>query len=248
VTTSPSAPHAPGDSWESYGRSRVTTDAELGVGGRLHWDWYQRLGPGAELLGDLTDLTVAELGAGAGRQAAHVAASFPVARVVAIDSSTAQHEQGVAAYGHLPHLTLAHADATTYLSDRPGTFDVCFSVFGAIDFTDPHALLPAIHTGLRPGGRLVFSTLAHYRTGRAPESEARPATISAGTSERGTPTTMQRWVLDTPVWEKLLDSIGFTVAEVDTIRDPGSPGQPPMVTTIIRAQRSPLESSTRSRP
>jgi SAM-dependent methyltransferase len=187
------------------------------VGGRLHWDWYQRIGPGAELLGDVTGLTVAELGAGAGRQAAHVAASFPVARVVAIDNSPAQHKQGVTAYGHLPRLTLAHADAATYLSTRPGAFDVCFSVFGAIDFTDPHALLPALHTGLRPGGRLIFSTLARYRTGRAPESEARPATITAGKSEHGSPATMQRWVLDTPVWEKLLDSTGFAVDDVDEL-------------------------------
>jgi hypothetical protein len=28
---------------------------------------------------------------------------------------------------------------------------------------------------------------------------------------------MQRWVLDTPVWEKLLDSTGFAVDDVDEL-------------------------------
>jgi 2-polyprenyl-3-methyl-5-hydroxy-6-metoxy-1,4-benzoquinol methylase len=37
---------------------------------------------------------------------------------------------------------------------------VLYSVFGAVDFTDPQELLPAVFSALQPGGRLVFSTLA----------------------------------------------------------------------------------------
>lgn len=78
------------DRWQHYGAS---------LRGRrslrcLHWDWYQRIGPGAELLGDLTGRTVAELGSGPGHQAAYVATELKAVRVIAIDSSTAQHSRG----------------------------------------------------------------------------------------------------------------------------------------------------------
>ncbi|GGT73803.1 hypothetical protein OG369_41545 [Streptomyces sp. NBC_01221] len=48
---------------------------------------------------------------------------------------------------------------------------------------------------------------------------------------------MQRWVLDTPVWEKLLTEAGFTNIATDSVRDPGTENQPPMTTTLIRAVR-----------
>jgi hypothetical protein len=50
--------------------------------------------------------------------------------------------------------------------------------------------------GLRPGGRLVFSTLAHYRTNPLPESEARQADHS-GRTGASIQVIMHRWVLAT---------------------------------------------------
>lgn len=103
------------DGWHPYGAS---SRGRLSLS-RLHWDWYQRIGPGAELLGDLTGRTVAELGAGAGHQAAYVAAELKAARLIAIDSSTAQHSRGRDLYEDVPGLDFAHDDAAAYLRDHP---------------------------------------------------------------------------------------------------------------------------------
>jgi SAM-dependent methyltransferase len=201
----------------------------------MYWDWYQRSGPGAELLGDVTGCTVAELGAGVGRQAAHIAHALAPAQVLAIDNSPTQHTRGRTLYGHVQGLEFIEADATVYLTERPHSADVVYSLFGAIDFTDPQTIFPAIATALRPGGRLVLSTLAHYRNGAPPETDCRPADIPTCRPD-GSPDTMQRWVLDLPVWEKLLDEHGFTTWQAETLHDPGDDSTPPMATRVIYAR------------
>lgn len=103
------------------------------------------------MLGDLTDCTVAELGAGAGHQAAYVAAELGAARVVVIDSSAAQHARSNNVYEDVCGLDFVFDDAATYLQAHPGSLDVVYSVFGALDFTDPRALLPAAPARWGPG-------------------------------------------------------------------------------------------------
>ncbi|MFH9613791.1 class I SAM-dependent methyltransferase [Streptomyces pratensis] len=231
--TSPTSTAA-SDLWHHYGASASPDRPALT---RLHWDWYQRTGPGEELLGDVVDRDVAELGAGSARQAAYVARTMGPARVIALDSSEAQHARSTAMHGDVPRLELVHTDAATYLSDRPSTLDVAYSLFGAVDFCDPHVLLPAVAAALRPGGRLVFSTLGHYKNGTPPATECQPADVPARLAD-GTASTMQRWVLDTPVWEKLLDGYGFELLSCDVIRDQGPEGATPMTTTVFRAKSS----------
>ncbi|WP_237317713.1 class I SAM-dependent methyltransferase [Streptomyces sp. JJ36] len=228
------APPADSDLWHGYGAGRFSRDRRRGATGRLYWDWYQRTGPGAELLGDVTGRVVLDLGAGSGRQAAHLAERLAPARVIAVDASPSQHERARARYGHIPRLVPVQSDATAYLRQHPGGADVCYSAFGACDFTDPRLLLPAVAAALRPGGRLLIATLARYRDGSPPETDVRPARITARAAD-GTPTTMERWVLGTPVWEKLLAEAGFTVAAVKTIRDDGEGDDagPPMTTTVL---------------
>nr|WP_031522029.1 class I SAM-dependent methyltransferase [Streptomyces sp. NRRL F-5123] len=225
------------DPWNAYGRSRISDDRTRGTAGRLYWDWYQRIGPGADILGDVAGRTVADLGSGSGRQAAHIADVLGAARVLAIDTSWTQIARGRDLYGHLPTLEFIHGDAATALRDAPGSLDVAYSYFGAVDFTDPRNLLPAVSAALRPGGTVVIATLAHYRSGRAAETDVRPGTIRMRHDD-GTSSTMDRWVLDTPVWEKLLTEAGFTDLTADVLPDPGDDGQPPMATTLIRATRS----------
>ncbi|MFE6894824.1 hypothetical protein [Streptomyces sp. NPDC057694] len=111
-----------------------------------------------------------------------------------------------------------------------------YSVFGALDFTDPHTLLPALAHTLRPGGRLAMSTLAHYRGGDAPESDVRCAAIPVRYAD-GTRSTLHRWVLDVLVWHKLLDTHGFDVTDTETVADPGDEHGPPMTTTVLGAVR-----------
>lgn len=73
-------------------------------------------------------------------------------------------------------------------------------------------------------------------SGRAAETHVRPGTIQMRHDD-GTSSTLHRWVLDTPVWEKLLIEAGFTNLTTDILRDPGNDNQPPMATTLIRATR-----------
>ncbi|MFJ8864588.1 hypothetical protein ACIRD6_02335 [Streptomyces sp. NPDC102473] len=67
--TPPTSTATPG-LWHHYGAAASPDRPALT---RLHWDWYQRLGPGEEFLGDVADPNVVEFGAGAAAQAAYVA-------------------------------------------------------------------------------------------------------------------------------------------------------------------------------
>ncbi|MFF3358210.1 class I SAM-dependent methyltransferase [Streptomyces sp. NPDC002917] len=119
------------------------------------------------------------------------------ARLIGLDSSPAQHANSRTLYEHVPGLEFVHADAATFLSDSPQSLDVAYSLFGTLDFSDPQILLEALATALRPGGRLVFSTLGHYKNGAAPATECQPSDVPTRLAD-GSPGTMERWVLDTP--------------------------------------------------
>ncbi|MGP3990774.1 class I SAM-dependent methyltransferase [Streptomyces sp. 3N207] len=207
---------ATADLWHHYGRTRHATDRA--VPDTFSWTWRQDSGPGTEVLGDLDGRVLGDLGAGAARHAAHLAVHHQPARVDAIDASPAQHTMATDLYSHLsPRLRLVHADVTYHLSAAASTYDVLYSVFGAVDFTDPHELLPAAAYALRPRGRLVFSTLAHYLTGAPAQPDVQHADIPAKTPE-GETATMRRWVLQEHVWTKILDQAGFAQISIDTLR------------------------------
>ncbi|MFG3533034.1 class I SAM-dependent methyltransferase [Streptomyces sp. NPDC047917] len=221
------------DTWVSYGQNSV----DSGPTRTFFWDWYQRAGHGAELLGDITNRAVVEVGAGAGKQAAALVRELDPAQVTAVDSSPAQHARARELHDDLTELEMVHADAAAYLQQRPGAFYVCYSVFGAIDFADPHILLPAIGNALAPDGRLVFSTLGHFHSGHPAETDARPTKIPVRQPD-GTTGTLNRWVLGIPVWTKLLEEAGFEIVATLTVDDPGTDGRPAIATNIFRAHRS----------
>lgn len=203
------------DLWHHYGRARAESDRA--VPAAFRWIWGQDGGPGPEVLGDLTGRVVGDLGAGAARDAAHLATHHRPARVVAVDASPAQHAMAAGLFGHLaPRLRLVRCDVVSHLRSAPESYDVLYSVFGAVDFTDPRELLPAASVALRSGGRLVFSTLAHYLTGTPAQPDVVAAEIPARTPD-GEATTMRRWVLQEHVWTKLLDEAGFTDVSIDTL-------------------------------
>ncbi|MFE4913782.1 methyltransferase domain-containing protein [Streptomyces sp. NPDC056652] len=203
------------DLWYHYGRSRAQRDRA--VPESFHWIWSQDAGPGAEVLGDLSGLVVGDLGAGAARHAAHLATHHMPARVVAVDASPAQCVMATELYGHIvPRLHIVQSDVVPHLHMMADTYDVLYSVFGAVDFTDPCDLLPAAAVALRPGGRLVFSSLGHYLNGAPAQPDVVPAEVTARTPD-GEATTMHRWVLQEQVWTKALDEYGFTRISVDVL-------------------------------
>ncbi|MEU5214337.1 class I SAM-dependent methyltransferase [Streptomyces sp. NPDC020742] len=222
TTTSP-------DLWHHYGRTRAAT--ERAVPRAFRWTWSQDSGPGPEVLGDLNGRRIGDLGAGAARHAAHLATHHQPDWVTAVDASPAQHAMATDLFGHLaPCLSILQSDVVEHLHTMAGSYDMLYSVFGAVDFTDPQELLPAASTALRPGGRLVFSTLAHYLNGAPAQPDVVHADIPAKTPD-GEPTTMRRWVLQEHVWAKLLDGAGFTGIDVDVL--PTTTGEPRTATTLL---------------
>ena len=222
------------DLWHHYGRTR--SERDRAVPETFHWIWSQDGGPGAEALGDLTGRCVADLGAGSARQAAHLAVVHQPAQVVAVDASAAQHAMATDLYAHLaPRLRLVHADVVTHLRMMPNTYDVLYSVFGAVDFTEPRELLRTASAALRPGGRLVFSTLAHYLNGEPAEADVVATDVTAKTPE-GEATVMRRWVLQEQVWTKLLDEAGFAGIATDLLPATGT-GPRTADTLLVTASR-----------
>lgn len=216
------------DLWHHYGRTRAQVDRA--VPDSFYWNWGQDEGPGPELLGDLTDKCVADLGAGTARHAAHLATHYNPGRIDAVDASSGQNAMAAELYATLaPRLSLVHSDVIAHLRTRAEDYDALYSVFGAIDFTDPRELLPAAAKALRPGGRMVFATLAHYLSGAPAQPDITPARIPAKTP-LGAEAFMNRWVLQEHVWMKALDEAGFTEITVQAL-PPG--GGPRAATTLL---------------
>ncbi|TXC99711.1 class I SAM-dependent methyltransferase [Streptomyces sp. ISID311] len=217
------------DLWHHFGRTRAEHDRD--VPETFHWTWSQDCGPGPEALGDLTGRVVSDLGAGAARHAAHLAHHYEPTRVIAVDASPAQYAMATDLFSHLaPRLRIVPSDVVDHLHTMADTYDVLYSVFGAVDFIDPRELLPAASAALRPGGRLVFSTLAHYLNGEPAQPDVVAADIPAKT-RGGEATTMRRWVLQAHVWTKILDEAGFT--EISTTALPAAGDGPYTADTLL---------------
>ncbi|MFB7908443.1 class I SAM-dependent methyltransferase [Kitasatospora sp. NPDC056076] len=234
VKTTTPARAAARDLWHHYGRSR--TRADRTVPDSFSWVWAQDGGPGTEVLGDLSGLVMADLGAGAARHAAHLATHHAPARVDAVDGSPAQHAMSRDLYSDLaPRLRTLHADVVEHLDAHPGAYDVLYSVFGAFDFTDPRRLLPAAARALRPGGLFAASTLGHYIGGAPAEPDVRHADIPARDAD-GLPASMRRWVLQEHVWTKLLEEADFTAISIARF-PPTTSGARAADTLLIQAYR-----------
>lgn len=140
-----------------YGRGVADETPEEALKNAFGWCQYDGHGPGDELLGD--SLTTLELGPGRGNAVAALATKGIAA--TGVDISPVQIEKAQDQWGHLPNAHFVHADVLDFLAIARQQWDAVYSIWGAVWFTDPAALLPAVLERLAPGGRFVFSHAPH---------------------------------------------------------------------------------------
>ncbi|MFG2194877.1 class I SAM-dependent methyltransferase [Streptomyces sp. NPDC048639] len=213
--------------WDTYSQQKPERRLTNAAGKTTWFNWtqYADHGPDAEVLGISQGSTVLELGCGKGGNLAHVATLG--ARATGVDLSLAQLKAADARWADTALLELHQADALDFLARCTDTFDAVFSVFGAVWFTDPATLLPAIRERLRPGGLLAFSH-------RPPIEGCYGCQASyINRSEDEDPLVVKRWDYEPQQWTQILRERGFTDATALVL--PAPPGRRKIGTMLVRA-------------
>ncbi|MEV0224616.1 class I SAM-dependent methyltransferase [Streptomyces sp. NPDC050704] len=214
--------------WDTYSAQRPERRAVNSCGDTTWFNWtqYPDHGPGAEVLGLPAHGRVLDLGCGKGGNAAHLAALGMDA--VGIDVSQAQLHAAEERWGSVGGLALHKSEAVTFLRRAADVYDAVYSVYGAVWFTDPAALLPAIRERLEPGGTLAFS--------QRPAVEGcygcQASYIPRGADED--PLVVKRWDFEPAAWERLLKEYGYTEVRAEVLAAP--PGRRKVGTLIVRAR------------
>ncbi|MFF3884001.1 class I SAM-dependent methyltransferase [Streptomyces sp. NPDC001914] len=215
--------------WDTYSQQRPDRRLVNARGETTWFNWtqYSDHGPGVELLRAPDGALVLDLGCGRGGNAAHLAAIGM--RAVGVDISPRQLEAARARWGDMPDLELLQADALDFLH-RPGPlFDAVYSVYGALWFSDPAQMLPAIRDRIRPGGTMVFS--------QRPPVEGcygcQASYIPRGDDQD--PAVVKRWDYEPDVWVDLLKVHGYTDVLARVL--PAPPGPKTVGTLIVQAWR-----------
>jgi len=213
VASSPEA-----EIWERYAAKYTPRRAVNAAGATtwLNWTQYPDHGPDETVLGDLRGKRVLELGSGAGANLAHLATLGAVCTGIDIASNRADLAHRT--WGHLGSLGFVTADALDYLTGACTTFDVVYSIFGAVWFTDPEVLFPLVRKKMCDGGVFAFS-----------QPPAAPQEGKAGQVIR------QRH-LPVHEWTEQLAAAGFGEVVAETIEAPEL-GKPGTVLVHARATR-----------
>jgi SAM-dependent methyltransferase len=194
--------------WERYAAKYTPRRAVNAAGATtwLNWTQYSDHGPDESVLGDLRGRRVLELGSGAGANLAHLATLGAVC--TGIDIAPSRADLAHQAWGHLGILEFVTADVLDYLTTTSTTFDVVYSIFGAVWFTDPEVLFPLVRKRMLSGGVFAFS-----------QPPASPQENEAGQVIR------QRH-LPVHQWTDQLAAAGFSEIVAETIDAPerGKPG------------------------
>lgn len=212
--------------WDTYARQRPERKPTNGRGETTWFNWtqYPDHGPGAELLDLPAGGRVLDLGCGKGGNLAHVATLS--ARAVGVDVSLAQLKAAEARWSDAA-LVLHRTNAVRFLEETGEHFDAIYSVYGAVWFTDPDELLPAVRKRLKPGGILAFSQ--------------RPAVKGCygcqasyiNRSEDEDPLVVKRWDYEPDRWEDIVREHGFSNVTARVLAAP--PGPRKIGTLLVRA-------------
>ncbi|USX51185.1 bifunctional 2-polyprenyl-6-hydroxyphenol methylase/3-demethylubiquinol 3-O-methyltransferase UbiG [Lentzea sp. HUAS12] len=200
--------------WERYAakyKPRRATNA-AGATTWLNWTQYPDHGPDETVLGELRGKRVLELGSGAGANLAHLATLGAVC--TGVDIAPSRADLALKAWGHLGELDFISADAIDYLATAGESFDIVYSIFGAVWFSDPEELLPLVRKRMTAGGVLAFSHPP------ATQQDAKPGQV------------VQQRHLSNERWIEHLVAAGFHEIEAEIINapEPGNPG-----TVLLRA-------------
>ncbi|QLE74486.1 class I SAM-dependent methyltransferase [Streptomyces rectiverticillatus] len=201
--------------WDTYARRKPGGRREKNAKGETTWfNWtqYPDHGPGAEVLGGPGKAAFLELGCGTGGNLAHVATLGH--RAVGVDVSPVQLDAARKRWGGLPSLELHQRGALDFMSETCERFDAVYSVFGAVWFTDPDQLLPAISQVLKPGGVLAFSQ-------RPPVEGCYGCQASyINQADDPNPLVVKRWDYPPGMWADRLKQYGFRHAVANEITPP----------------------------
>jgi SAM-dependent methyltransferase len=207
----------PAQAWERFATKAIPRREVNAAGATtwLNWTQYADHGPDESVLGPVHGKRIVELGSGTGANLAHLAGLG--ARCVGVDVAPTRTATAIRKWVGLPSIEFITADAVDHLTASPATYDIVYSIFGAIWFTDPDSLLPVIHHALVPGGILAFSHL--------PASDTPPPADRLITQHH----------LPIGQWENLLRSNGFSQVAIEIIPAPAAdkPG-----TLLVRAVRA----------
>lgn len=213
------------DYWDHYASGVTPETSEEALKNAFGWTQYDGHGPGDELLGD--PLTALELGSGRGNAVASLATKGIDA--TGIDISPAQTIGARTRWGHLPNANFLAGDVLDFLTGTDQHWDTIYSIWGALWFTDPQVILPAVRDRLAPGGRLVFS-----HAPAVPRSYGIQGMY--GNGFKGRQVWVYRWAYEPDTWTDLLRQHGFVDvnARIEAAPEVGNVG-----TLIVEARRGP---------
>ena len=153
--------------WVESGRRSWATD-------ELTWGTWDVPEADLELLPDVSDFDVVELGCGTGYVSAWLARRG--GRCIGLDNSAKQLETARMLQREFDlSFPLVHADAER-APFADGSFDFAISEYGAAIWCDPYRWIPEAARLLRPGGRLVFLCYSNLIMLCMRESESEAAT------------------------------------------------------------------------
>lgn len=151
---------------------QATHGPQLAASGGLAWGVWQLPEAELQVLGDVREKDVLELGCGAAQWS--IALHGVGARVTGLDFSERQLEHArrlMAEAGVEFPLVHGSAEATPFAAE---SFDVVFCDYGAMTFCDPYLTVPETARILRPGGLLAFTALTPVADLAWPLSDEHP--------------------------------------------------------------------------